>query len=87
MKVVQKAHSFLHYFHAAISNNLSEKPKICLLVYGRLSQVLLYKMVYGDNVNTKDNGDRPQRYTDVHIRYVVSTVNVAAPPTPTIGYG
>ena len=23
--------SFLHYFHTAISNHLSEKPKICLL--------------------------------------------------------
>ena len=30
---------FLHYFHAAISNHLSEKPKICLVVYGRLTQV------------------------------------------------
>ena len=31
--------SFLHYFHAAISNHLSEKPKICLVGYGRLTQV------------------------------------------------
>ena len=31
--------SFLHYFHAAISNHLSEKPKICIVVYGRLTQV------------------------------------------------
>ena len=36
MKVAQKA---LHYFHAAISNHLSEKPKICLVLYGRLTQV------------------------------------------------
>ena len=27
---------FLRYFHASISNHLSEKPKICLVVYGRL---------------------------------------------------
>ena len=27
------------YFHAAISNHLSEKPKICLIVYGRFTQV------------------------------------------------
>ena len=34
MKVVQKAHvSFLHFFHAVISNHLSEKPTICLVVY------------------------------------------------------
>ena len=31
--------SFLHYFHAAISNHPSEKPNICLVVYGRLTQV------------------------------------------------
>ena len=24
---------FLHYFHAAISIHLSEKPKLCLVVY------------------------------------------------------
>ena len=30
MKVAQKA---LHYFHSAISNHLSEKPKICLVLY------------------------------------------------------
>ena len=30
--------SFLHYFHAAIGNHLSEKPKICLVVYDRLTQ-------------------------------------------------
>ena len=29
----------LHYFHAAISNHLSEKPKKCLVLYGRLTQV------------------------------------------------
>ena len=34
--------SFLHYFHAAISKHLSEKPKICLVLYGRLTQVGLY---------------------------------------------
>ena len=27
------AESFLHYFHAAISNYLSEKPRICLVLY------------------------------------------------------
>ena len=31
--------SFLHYFQAAISNHLSEKSKICLVLYGRLTQV------------------------------------------------
>ena len=30
---------FLHYFHAAISNHLSEKPKICLVLYGCETQV------------------------------------------------
>ena len=31
--------SLLLYFLAAISNHLSEKPEICLVVYGRLTQV------------------------------------------------
>ena len=31
--------SFLHYFHAAISNHLSVKPTIVLVVYGLLTQV------------------------------------------------
>ena len=31
--------SFLHYFHKAISNHLSEKPEICIFLYGRLTQV------------------------------------------------
>ena len=30
---------FLHYFHAAISNHLSEKPKRCLVLNGCLTQV------------------------------------------------
>ena len=43
--------SFLHYFHAVISNNLSEKPTICLVVYGRLTQVLLHTMcMYHTNI-------------------------------------
>ena len=46
MKVAQ---SFLHYFHAAIINNLSEKPKICLVLYDRLTQVGLYHNVYAGN--------------------------------------
>ena len=47
MKVVQKAppagayrklllqELSVHYFHAVISNHLSEKPKICHVLYGR----------------------------------------------------
>ena len=31
--------SFLHYFHLAISKHLSVKPKICLVIYGCLTQV------------------------------------------------
>ena len=31
--------SFLPYFHAAISNHLSKKPKICLVEFGHLTQV------------------------------------------------
>ena len=31
--------SFLYYLHAAISNPLSEKPNISIVVYGRLTQV------------------------------------------------
>ena len=31
--------SFLHYFHTEISNHLSEKPEISLVLYGRLTQV------------------------------------------------
>ena len=34
--------SFLRYFHAAVSNHLSEKPKLWLVLYGRLTQVGLY---------------------------------------------
>ena len=37
--LITECMSFLHYFHAAISNHLSEKPKICIVVYGRLTQV------------------------------------------------
>ena len=37
--LIAKCMSFLHYFHAAISNHLSEKPKICIVAYGRLTQV------------------------------------------------
>ena len=32
----------MHYFHAAISNHLSEKPKVCLVLYGPLTQVSLF---------------------------------------------
>ena len=35
--------SFLHYFHAAISNHLSEKPKICL---GFIWSLRLYMSVF-----------------------------------------
>ena len=31
--------SFLHYFHAAIMNHLFENPKICLVLFGGLTQV------------------------------------------------
>ena len=31
--------SFMDYFHTAISNHLSEKPEICIVLYGRLTQV------------------------------------------------
>ena len=31
--------SFLHYFHTAINNHLSEKLEICIVLYGRLTQV------------------------------------------------
>ena len=37
--IMKACWSFLHYFHAAISNYLSEKPKICLVLYGPLTQV------------------------------------------------
>ena len=33
MKVVQKALSFLHYFHAAISNHLSEKQNMSCYIW------------------------------------------------------
>ena len=33
---------FLHYLYAATSNHLSEKPKLCIVSYGRLTQVRLY---------------------------------------------
>ena len=56
------------FFHTAISNHLSEKPKRCLVLYGRLRQVLLYiKMrhymtetshVFAAN-NTSDNVTDP----------------------------
>ena len=32
----------MHCFHAAISNQLPEKPKVCLVLYGPLTQVSLY---------------------------------------------
>ena len=35
-------HELLHYFHGAISKHLSEKPNICLDIYGCLTQVRLY---------------------------------------------
>ena len=35
-----ESRSFLHYFNAAISNHLSEKPKVCLVLYGRLLKQL-----------------------------------------------
>ena len=33
LKVVQKDQSFLHYFHVAIGNYLSEKPNICRFIW------------------------------------------------------
>ena len=35
--------SFLHYFHAAICNHLSKKPKICLVYYGHLTGLTVQK--------------------------------------------
>ena len=38
--------------HAAISNQLSEKPKTCLVLYGRLTQVILIEK-YNSTVDLK----------------------------------
>ena len=58
--------SFLRYFHSAISNHLTEKRKICLVVYGRLTQVSVYCILFlglGTSSRGRSPADRETSYS------------------------
>ena len=66
--------SFLHYFYTAISNHLSEKPKICIVDHGRLTQVCLY--LHTQKVETaNDINNKQLRYHNRSIAFERSVID------------